>query len=308
MQGEEGMRRLCVTLLALLLLVSCARVEEEDAGFSVVAVDFPSYDAARAVMGTEGLSMLLPPGSGSHSYEPTAKDMTRLGRADAVIYTGGPSEAWVDTMLDALEDRPASFRLVDQVQLLGEEAKEGMEEDDEEEEMDEHVWTSPANEVLIVSNLSSFLSEINEEKREEYERGRDERLEALSELDRDIRDTVAAAEGNTLIFASRFPLLYFVREYGLDYYAAFPGCAEETEPSARTIAFLIDKAKELEIPAVLYIELSSPSLARVIAEEAGCGVREFNSAHNVTALEFRSGADYISLMRENLEVLREVLG
>ena len=104
-----------------------------------------------------------------------------------------------------------------------------------------------------------------------------------------------------------FPLLYFVREYGLDYYAAFPGCAEESEPSARTVAFLIDKAKELEVPCILTIELSSELIARTIAEEAGCDVRVFNTLHNVTASDFRSGKDYPELMGENIEVLKEAL-
>ena len=299
-------KRLYFFLLLILALSGCSRPEKEE-GFTVVAVDFPSYDAARAVMGTEGLTMLLPPGSGSHSYDPTPKDMIALATADAVIYTGGPSDYWVETVLDSLDSKPAVFRLIDQVELLYEERKEGMEAEEEEHEIDEHVWTSPVNEAVLVNNLAEFLAGLNEDMRDEYEKGRDERLSELSRLDRELRELVSSSSGHTLIFASRFPLIYFTREYGLDYYAAFPGCAEETEPSARTIAFLIDKARELEVPAVLCIELSSPSIARVIAGEAGCQVMEFNTMHNVTLIEFTRGADYVSLMEENLKVLREVL-
>ena len=89
--------------------------------------------------------------------------------------------------------------------------------------------------------------------------------------------------------------------------AHFPGCAEETEPSARTVAFLIDKARELDVPCILMIELSSPMIARVIAEEVGCDVMVFNTMHNATAADFRSGRDYVDMMEENADVLMEAL-
>ena len=130
----------------------------------------------------------------------------------------------------------------------------------------------------------------------------------LESLDEEFRAIVEEAPLHTLIFASRFPLLYFVREYGLDYYAAFPGCAEESEPSARTVAFLIDKARELDVPCVLNIELSSELIARTIAEEAGVPVRTFYSMHNASALDFAQGATYVSIMERNIDVLKEALG
>ena len=93
----------------------------------------------------------------------------------------------------------------------------------------------------------------------------------------------------------------------LEYYAAFPGCAEETEPSARTIAFLIDKARELGTRYVLNIELSSALIARTIAEEAGCGILVFSSMHNITLNDYLNGETYLSLMEKNADVLREAL-
>ena len=133
-------------------------------------------------------------------------------------------------------------------------------------------------------------------------------IASLEALDGEIRKIVEESPLDTLIFASRFPLLYFVKEYGLRYYAAFPGCAEETEPSARTVAFLIDKAKELGVPCILNIEMSSDLIARTIAEEAGVPVYTFSSLHNVTAREFASGETYITIMERNADILREALG
>lgn len=308
------MRRLIILLLVIPLLLSCSETENQDEkSFSVVAVDFPSYDAARAILGSDdNLVMLLPPGTESHSYDPTPRDMILLSESDLVVYTGGPSDEWVVSILSSLDEKPASFALTEQVRLLAEETKDGMEhaEDDHDhidQGIDEHVWTSPVNEIAIIASLQYLMSSIDADNADTYRKNAEDYIDKLHELDSEIREVVDNAPRRTLIFASRFPLLYFVREYGLDYYAAFPGCAEETEPSARTVAFLIDMAREIDVPCILNIELSSDMIARVIASEAGCGIATFNTLHNVTAADFHQGKTYIDLMSENLTTLREAL-
>ena len=305
------MRRFLPFALLLLLLASCVREDRGEGNLSIVAVDFPSFDAARAVLGgDDGLVMLLPPGTESHSYDPTPKDMVTIAEADLIIYTGGHSDAWVDSILSSLSSPPRAFRLMEQVPLLSEERTEGMEDDGHghHDGSDEHVWTSPVNEAAIVSSLADAISAIEPERSEELHGNAEAYIASLEALDGEIRKIVEESPLDTLIFASRFPLLYFVKEYGLRYYAAFPGCAEETEPSARTVAFLIDKAKELGVPCILNIEMSSDLIARTIAEEAGVPVYTFSSLHNVTAREFASGETYITIMERNADILREALG
>ena len=307
------MRKLLPVLLAALMIASCSS-DSVSSGFSVVAIGFPSYDAARAVMKGAGEPyMLLPPGVDTHSYDPNPKDMMMVAEADLVVFAGGHSDAWVLSILDSLEDPPASFALTDQVPLLSEELVEGMEHGHAghghggEHSIDEHVWTSIANEITIVSRLADELSLLDEGNSALYRANAEAYAEELGSIDAEIRDIVASSRLDTLIFASRFPLLYFVEEYGLGYYAAFPGCAEETEPSARTVAFLIDKAEELGCRYVLNIEFSSPSIARTIADEAGCSVLVFYSMHNISAVDFAAGETYATLMRRNAGVLREAL-
>ena len=118
---------------------------------------------------------------------------------------------------------------------------------------------------------------------------------------------VTGADRNVIIFGDRFPLLYFVREYGLDYYAAFPGCASETEPSAATVAFLIDTVKREKVPVIFYIELSNHKVADAIGECTGTKTAQFNTCHNISYDDFKAGESYVSLMRENVAILREAL-
>ena len=90
--------------------------------------------------------------------------------------------------------------------------------------------------------------------------------------------------------------------------AAFPGCADDAEPSARTVAFLIDKVRAERVPAVFYIEFSNEKMADIICEETGCQKLLFHSCHNVTAAQLADGVSYLELMEQNLVNLKEALG
>ena len=126
-------------------------------------------------------------------------------------------------------------------------------------------------------------------------------------VDREFREIADAAERTTIVFGDRFPIRYFAEEYGLSYYAAFPGCSAQSEPSAATLVFLIEKVQEERIPVVFSIEFSSGNIARAICESTGAAQRTFHSCHNVTRDEFERGETYVSLMRGNLDAVREAL-
>ena len=174
-------------------------------------------------------------------------------------------------------------------------------------EIDEHVWTSPVNAALIVEQIKEVLIEADPSNRASYEKNAAAYEETLSELDQEFRDVTENAEHSLLVFGDRFPFRYFADEYGLDYYAAFPGCAGDTEPSAATMAFLIDKVKEENVPGVLKMELSNEDIANGIAEATGTEVKVFYSCHNLSAGDFENGETYLSMMQKNVETLKEVL-
>lgn len=177
----------------------------------------------------------------------------------------------------------------------------------DEEEYDEHVWTSPKNAMVIVDEICSQLSELDPENAAFYRTNADAYKEKLKALDSAFEEVVADASRKEVVFGDRFPLLYFVKTYGLEYYAAFPGCSMETEPSAATIAFLTEKVREDEIPVVFYLEMSNGKIADAIAEAAGAETAVFYSGHAITAADMANGEDYLSLMYKNVETLKRAL-
>lgn len=311
------MKKLLSILLMLVLLLSVcgcgAEPEEPQSGLRIVTTVFPAYDFARQIAGERAaVTLLLPPGAEAHSFEPTAKDMARIHSADLFFRCGGESEAWAEKLLESGEEI-RSLAMLDCVEALEEEHAEGMqipreEHEEEETEYDEHVWTSPKNAIRICEALCGELCAIDPEGESVYRDNLRGYAEKLSALDAAFRQVVDEARFHTMVFADRFPVRYFVEEYGLQYFAAFPGCAEDTEPSARTVAFLIDRVREQGLPAVFYIEFSNEKMADMICEDTGCAKLLFHSCHNVSADELRDGVGYLELMQKNLEALKEALG
>ena len=163
-------------------------------------------------------------------------------------------------------------------------------------EYDEHVWTSPVNAQKIAAAIAAAAEARDAADAGIFQKNLAAYTARLKKLDEAYREVVANAKSKTLIFADRFPVRYFTEEYGLDYYAAYPGCAEDAEPSAKTVAFLIDKVRQGGVPYVLYIEFSNQKMADTVCEDTGCGKLEFNSCHNVSKADFESGVSYLDLM------------
>ena len=176
-----------------------------------------------------------------------------------------------------------------------------------EEELDEHVWTSPSNAIKIVAQISAQMCEKDAANAEIYQANAKKYTEQLSELDRSFRQVVESANRRTILFGDRFPFRYFADTYGLDYFAAFTGCSAESEASAATVAFLTEKVKAEKLPVVFTIELSNGKIADSICEATGAKKLTLYSCHNITSDQMKDGATYLSMMTENVESLRTAL-
>ncbi len=321
------MRRAGAAILAVVLSLTLAgcgrRADTTDNGkLNVVCTLFPYYDFVRQIGGDAvSAQLLVPAGRETHSFEPTPLDVIAMSRADVFIWNGGESELWVEDVLDAAgEDIPYRLAMMEQVETYREEYAEGMQgghdhdHDDhlhdgheEDIEYDEHIWTSPVNAMALCRAICGTLCQADPDNADGYRARLENYLLELQALDETFRDIVDGAARRLVVFGDRFPLLYFCREYGLDYRAAFHGCAGDTEPSLSTLKYLIDLVDGQDIPVVYTIELSSQKVAQAIAETTGAQVRTFHSCQTVSRAEFDGGATYISLMSANAAVLKEGL-
>lgn len=312
--------------ISLGIILGINKAKESSEKISIIATNFPAYDFARAVAGDKAnIKMLVKPGAETHDFEPTPQDIIDIKNSALFIYTGGESDEWIENVLKDIDaNKTKLVKMMDAVEVVEEETVEGMEhehhheheeyeehehhhEHEEEIEYDEHVWTSPKNAIKIVGAIKDELSKISPKNETIFADNARAYTDKLSELDQKFQDIVKTGNRKVVIFGDRFPLRYFVDEYGLNYYAAFPGCSDQTEASSKTIAFLVDKVKNEKIPVIFKIEMSSGKLAETISNETGTKVLEFQSAHNISSDEFNNGVTYVDLMERNLSVLKEAL-
>ena len=166
---------------------------------------------------------------------------------------------------------------------------------------------SPANAIQIVKALTETISGLDKDNAQTYQKNAEAYIAKLEKLDKDFHDVIDHAKRKEIIVGDRFPFLYFAKEFGLTYYAAFPGCSTDTEANPATIAFLVDKVKEDHIPVVFHIEMSNEQMSKAIAEATGAKNELLNAVHNVSDEEFKKGVTYIDLMNHNVKVLKEAL-
>ena len=290
-----------VLLLLIVAVVLAVQNRPKEAPAKVVATNFAGYDLARAVMGDETeVAMLLKPGAEMHNFEPTPEDIKKIQQADLLISVGGESEEWVaDLAINSGVAEGKILRLMDLVELVKEEG---------EDEYDEHIWTSPTNMMKLAEGVRDKLAEIYPAEAEKYQGNTEEYVSQLKGVDERIRTVVLNGDRKMLVFGDRFPFRYLVEEYGLEYLAAFPGCAEQTEASSATVANLVREIRDGQSPVVLKTELSDGKLAQAIADETGAKVMTLYAMHNVSREDFEAGVTYVEMMERNVEVLLVALG
>ena len=179
-----------------------------------------------------------------------------------------------------LKRRPAEQRLLQRMQACI--LREG--------EYDEHVWTSPANAILIVEKIRDTLPFPSILTAPEFMRGECQGLSgAAAQSGQRLPLGNRRGKRHTVIFGTVSPF-YLVKTYGLDLLCGFPGCSSETEPSAATIAFLYGmRGRRSIFPVVFYLELSNAKVADAIAEVTGARTAMLHSCHTLTREEMQRG-------------------
>ncbi|GBU24357.1 zinc ABC transporter, periplasmic-binding protein [Fibrobacteria bacterium R8-3-H12] len=309
--------------LCLVLATSCEEKKTPKAStggkVNVVATIFPLYDFSRATAKElANITMLTPPGSSIHSYEPSPADIKNIQNADIFLYIGGENDVWVDRILSTLDTSKMKIvRLFDFVKLYEEEEKEGMQPEEEvndplqieepgklEVEYDEHIWTSPKNAVLIINAIRDALCEKDSANCEKYKENSQNYTSQIEELSKELSQIVASAKRKQIVVADRFPFRYLVEEYGLDYAAAFSGCSDQSDATPATIAYLINTVKKNKIPYIYHVELTNRNTAEAVAEQTGAKMLLLHSYHNVSKQEFESGTTYVDLLKQNVANLK----
>lgn len=329
---------ICAMTVLMIVFAGCAAGREEAATeekMQILCMTFPLYDWTRQITaGCEGnieVSLLMDRGTDPHNYQPTTEDIIRISEADIIVYVGGESDLWME---DVLASVPAEQRerqqYLSMMEVLGTSLREeehiegveqiqgqahgeveaGEERHAGEAEYDEHIWLSVKNASVCVQAIAAIVMDQDQDDSRIVAENVESYLAKLQDLDEQFADMAAEAPLDRVLFADRFPFLYLMKDYGLEYDAAFPGCSTETEAGFEMVIFLAGRLDKYDLPAVLVMEDGNQRIAETVIANTADKDQEIlalNSMQSVTAAEIGQGVTYLSVMQENLEVLRKAL-
>ncbi|MDO5310862.1 MAG: metal ABC transporter substrate-binding protein [Clostridia bacterium] len=310
---------LITALFCVISLCACGSGRgAADGKIKVVCTSYPMYDWVKNIIGdcdSAEVSLLFENGVDIHSYQPSAEDIIRISGCDLLVYNGGVSDKPIEEILKKSADNTEGFSCMENLNgsILAEREDIAAEHEDHEEHdaVDEHIWLSLRRAEKICTALAEKLSELDAKNGDKYRENAEKYVEKLAALDDEYKKVCEAAPGKTLIFADRFPFLYLADDYGLECTAAFPGCSSETEASFDTVLKLAQKLKDTGVKYVLTTDNSDKKTAEAVISAAGVsdvGILEMNSMQAVSDRDIQAGAAYLSIMEDNLGVLKTALG
>lgn len=276
---------------------------------TIVTSLFTEYDFVKQIGKDKvEVKILLPPGTESHTYEPTPKDIVSINEADMFIYTSNQMEPWAEKIAESIDSKNTIILQAGQdINLIEIEHEHEDRKDHEEHTADAHIWLDPNNAIKMVENITDKLCFISPENAEYFRNNANAYIEELRKLDSEIEETVKNSERKKLVFGGEFAYIYFLDRYNLEYATAYDGCGEGAEPSAKKIKEIIDTINNEKIPVIFYEELSAGKIANMIADETNAKALVFNTVHNVTSSELENGVTYVSIMKQNLDKVKEAL-
>jgi zinc transport system substrate-binding protein len=294
--------RLLASTLAL-LLASCTPNEASNASGSltVVAAFYPVQQAAQRV-GGEAVDVvnLTPPGAEPHDLELTPDGVEAIQSADVVLYLGGGFQPAVEDALAGAEGRTVDLLAgLDTLPPPPEEAEEGL-------SVDPHVWLAPRLYAEMVGDVAEALVQAAPVSASTFRANAGGFEADIEQLDRQYHEGLDDCERD-IIVTSHAAFGYLATTYGLTQ-EAISGLTPEAEPSPGRLAELKDLVEREGITTIFTEELVSPEVAEALAEEAGVQTAVLFTIEGLTPEQEAAGADYVSLMLENLSILEEALG
>ena len=316
------MKRVWIYCLVVVLLLgafsACAPVGREDGELSIVCTTFSLYDWTREIVGErENVEIVLLADGGKelHSYEPSIKDMRIISECDLFIGVGGSSEEWLVDYFETSQQTPRRTILLTELlhEYLLEEPEVSREphlheEGHEHGRYDEHVWLSPALAQKACEAIMEVLCALDCAGAEHYTSGHAAYAEKLSALSAEYARIATETAQKTLIFADRYPFVYLLAEFGLEAYAAFPGCSSESEASFETIAFLAKKTEELGLSHLMAVRGSDLKIANTVVGAVKGDAPTILLLDSLETVSDKENESYLARMGENAEVLARALG
>ena len=305
----------CACTLSLSLLTGCgtqpADTAAGDGRLRVLTSFYPMYDFACKIGGDcIDVTNMVPSGTEPHDWEPSTNDLKNLEKADVFIYNGADMEPWADDLLVSRSDKLRVVEASENVELRTtdgehEHAHEHEGADHHHGDFDPHVWLDPENAKIEMEAIRDALCAADPENSTVFQSNYEKYAAELDALDAEFREKLAPLPNRTIVVAHE-AFGYLCDAYGLTQ-VGIEGLSPDSEPDPGRMAEVIDFVREHSISTIFFEELVSPKVAEAIASETGAQAKMLSPLEGLSDEQAAAGADYFSVMHDNLAALMEAL-
>ncbi len=292
-----------LTIISSLFILGCT--SSDDNKINIVTVSFSDYEFCKQVtqnLDNYNVHYLLKNGEDAHSFQATFQDKMLLSKANLVVYSGGESTSWIDTLI------PTNCKVVKYSEFLTPICLDGDHHDEEHNHLiDEHYSLSIKNAIKIVKKIETSLSEIDQDKSSIFEENANLYIQNLQELDLEY-EILKTSETSTVIVCDRQPFSYLFNDYDITCFSAIKGCSSEIDCSISTIVELSNKLNENSLNSVLVTESAKLDIANSVINNCGKDGVQILTLNSMQSIKLSDNKNYIDICRENLQVLKICLG
>ena len=298
-------KKILIVLVILLSLVGCSNKPKEDNGKLNVAVSFYIMEEFTNRIGGDKVTINNLVGSGdAHHWEPTPKDIVSLEKADLLIMNGAGFEGWLPDVLSALKtDKLTVIDTSKDIQLL--ESSHEHEHEHEHGDFDPHTWLSPKNALKQLNVIKDALVSKDPNNKDYYEENFNTARIEFEDLHKSFQETLNNTKRKDIVVAHA-AFGYLVNEYGLTQ-VAVEGLTPDSEPAPSRISEIIKFVKEHDIKIIFFDSPANPKVAETIAKEVGVKASLLSPIESLTSQQESNRENYITIMKDNLEALKEAL-
>jgi zinc transport system substrate-binding protein len=294
-------------LLTLVIICSCqqsAESPQQDNRLRVIATIYPIYDFARNIGGDKvKVSLLLPPATDVHHFEPRPEDIVKISKSDIFLFTNFEMEQWAYRIIKAAAENTNMLAVETGNGAVLLPLADGHDEEKNSSKYDPHIWLDLDNARTMVDNIASAFVKRDPRNSDYYLHNAREYKLKLMDMDNRYREGLAKCRKKVILHAGHWAFAYLANKYNLKYIAAYTVSAD-SEPAPQKILELIEQTKSQKIFYIFHEDLVAPRLAQTIANETGAGLLKLYNGHSISKEDWKKGTSFLAMMEENLVNLK----
>lgn len=309
------MRFMVAPLAVTALLVSgCSAFSDDDGGsgdgITVAAGFYPLAYVAERVAGDHAeVTLLTQPGGEPHDLELNVGETATIADADLVVYEHGFQPA-VDDAVDvnatgATLDAEEVVDLVPFDESPEEHAEHEEEGEDEHDhgELDPHFWHDPLRMADLGDAVAEELAVLDPDHEDDYRANAEDLRADLEDLDAAYATGLGDCERDTIVVSH--DAFGYLEKYGV-HLASVVGLSPDAEPTPAVLGELQELIRREGITTVFNERLAPQAITQTLSDDLGLDTAVLDPVEGLT--DETAGDDYVSLMEQNLEALREANG